>query len=257
MSMLSFLEVFRFRRRDSPIHRMDPRVKALYVFVASIISIIYYSLTAMITIFISTIPLIAIAKVHREWIRSLRGALFLTSMIVVVNMFAGYLSGGLTLTVETVSYAFSMGLRFLTFTSIFSIFFLTTTPEDLSLALEKLKVPYDYCFAFTSAIRFVPDLALEIQTVIDAQRSRGLELEKGNIVRRIRNYIPILIPVFIRSFTRSIELAEAMEARGYGASEKRTSIYELNMKHSDYAIASFLLCILAISILLRVYANWY
>ena len=122
---------------------------------------------------------------------------------------------------------------------------------------KKLGVPYDYCFAFTSAIRFVPDLALEIQTVIDAQRSRGLELEKGNIIRRIRNYIPILIPVFIRSFTRSIELAEAMEARGYGASEKRTSIYELYMKRSDYTIASILLCILALSILLRIYANWY
>jgi energy-coupling factor transport system permease protein len=255
--MLSFLEVFRFRRRDSPLHRLDPRVKALYLLVMSIISIVYYSLAAMFTIFISTIPLIAVAKVYREWIRSLRGALFLASMIVFVNMLAGYLSGGFSLTMEVVSYAFSMGLRFLAFTSVFSIFFLTTTPEDLSLALEKLGVPYDYCFAFTSAIRFVPDLALEIQTVIDAQRSRGLELEKGNIIRRIRNYIPILIPVFIRSFTRSIELAEAMEARGYGASEKRTSIYELYMKRSDYVIASILLCILALSILLRIYANWY
>lgn len=254
--MLSFLEVFRFRRRDSPIHRLDPRVKALYILVMSIISIIYYSLIAMLTIFISTIPLIAIARVHREWIRSLRGALFLASLIVVINTIAGYLSEGFTLTMETLSYASSMGLRFLTFTSIFSIFFLTTTPEDLSLALEKLRVPYDYCFAFTSAIRFVPDLALEIQTVIDAQRSRGLELEKGNIIRRIRNYIPILIPVFIRSFTRSIELAEAMEARGYGASEKRTSIYELNMKNSDYTIASILLCVLVISIVARLYANW-
>ncbi|MEM2323438.1 MAG: energy-coupling factor transporter transmembrane component T, partial [Candidatus Bathyarchaeia archaeon] len=72
-----------------------------------------------------------------------------------------------------------------------------------------------------------------------------------------RNYIPILIPVFIRSFTRSIELAEAMEARGYGASEKRTSIYELCMKRSDYMIALLLLCILALSILIRLLIGWY
>ncbi|MEM2165094.1 MAG: energy-coupling factor transporter transmembrane component T [Candidatus Bathyarchaeia archaeon] len=255
--MLSFLELFRFRRRDSPIHRMDPRVKALYLLVMSTLSIVYYSLAAMLTLFASTIPLIAVAGVHREWIRSLRGAAFLASMIIFVNMIAGYLSEGFILTMDTISYALSMGLRFLTFTSVFSIFFLTTTPEDLSLALEKLGVPYDYCFAFTSAIRFVPDLALEIQTVIDAQRSRGLELEKGNLIRRVRNYIPILIPVFIRSFTRSIELAEAMEARGYGASEKRTSIYELCMKRSDYMIALLLLCILALSILIRLLIGWY
>lgn len=251
--MLSFLEAFRFRRRTSIIHRLDPRVKGFYVLAVTILAVLYYTVEAMLTIFLSVIPLILAARVQREWIRSLRGASILTVFIVAVNLASGFLGAGFKLTWDTILFSLSMGLRFIVFTSAFSVFFLTTTPEDLGLALEKLRIPYDYCFAFSSAIRFVPDLALEIQSVIDAQRSRGLELEKGGFLRRIRNYIPILVPVFVRSFTRSIELAEAMESRGYGASDRRTSLYELRMGKIDYLASTLIASTLTLGVTLKFY----
>jgi energy-coupling factor transport system permease protein len=109
-------------------------------------------------------------------------------------------------------------------------------------------VPYEFCFAFTTAVRFVPVLADEAQTIMDAQKARGLELERGNFIKRIKNYIPLLIPLIVNAIRRSLELAEAMESRAWGATEKRTNLYVLTLKNSDYilVILSVLMLILAV-----------
>jgi len=83
---------------------------------------------------------------------------------------------------------------------------------------------------------------------MDAQKARGLELERGNFMKRVRNYIPILIPLIVSAIRRSLELAEAMESRAWGATEKRTNLYVLKMKKPDYALAllSVLMLVFAI-----------
>jgi len=96
-------------------------------------------------------------------------------------------------------------------------------------------------------------LAEEAQTIIDAQKARGLELEKGNFLKRIRNYVPILIPLIISAIRRSLELAEAMEARAWGATKKRTNLYLLKFQRRDY-----FLIILTVGILITsIYARFY
>jgi len=131
---------------------------------------------------------------------------------------------------------------------------MTTSPDDLGLALENIGIPFTLVFTFTTAVRLVPTMAVDAQTVIDAQRSRGLELEKGNLIKRIRNYIPILIPLIVSAIRRSIELAEALESRAFGASEKRESLVTLQMRLSDYitAIAAIAFLILFIYVYLYV-----
>jgi energy-coupling factor transport system permease protein len=91
-------------------------------------------------------------------------------------------------------------------------------------------------------------MAVDAQTVVDAQRSRGLELDKGNFMKRIRNYVPILIPLIISAIRRSVELAEALEARGFGATEKRTSIVTLKMRWADYVVIVLTLIGLGIAV---------
>jgi energy-coupling factor transport system permease protein len=137
----------------------------------------------------------------------------------------------------------------------FSIFFLTTSPDHLGLALEQTHVPYEFVFAFTTAIRFVPVLAEEAQTIMDAQKARGLELEKGNFLKRIRNYIPILIPLIVSAIRRSLELAEAMESRAWGATKKRTNLYVLRMHRGDFALIAITIAILAAAIYVRLYVH--
>ena len=118
----------------------------------------------------------------------------------------------------------------------------------LGLALEQSRIPYELCFAFTTAVRFVPVLAEEAQTIMDAQKARGLELEGGNFLKRIRNYIPILIPLIVNAIRRSLELAETMESRAWGANRNRTNLYVLEIKKKDVLLILTSLLILAVSI---------
>lgn len=122
--------------------------------------------------------------------------------IFIMNMIFG------TPIVTSIAFA----TRFFAIMSTFSFFFMTTSADDLGLALEQIHVPYSISFTFTTAVRLVPTMAIDAQTVVDAQRSRGLELDKGNLVKRVRNYIPILIPLIISAIRRSVELAEALES---------------------------------------------
>jgi energy-coupling factor transport system permease protein len=89
---------------------------------------------------------------------------------------------------------------------------------------------------------------------MDAQKARGLELERGNFLKRVRNYIPILIPLIVGAIRRSLELAEAMESRAWGASEKRTNLYVLKLKNPDYLLAfgSVLILVFAVYVWLYV-----
>ena len=97
-------------------------------------------------------------------------------------------------------------------------------------------------------------LADEAQTIMDAQRSRGLELDKGNFVTRIKNYIPILLPLIINSIRRSLELAEAMESRAFGATEDRTNLYTLTLRRIDLIFLVAVLGLLAVALYYRLYA---
>jgi len=88
---------------------------------------------------------------------------------------------------------------------------------------------------------------------MDAQKARGLELERGNFLKRIRNYIPILIPLIVSAIRRSLELAEAMESRAWGASKKRTNLYVLKMHKGDIALAAITIVIVAVAVYVRLF----
>jgi energy-coupling factor transport system permease protein len=96
-------------------------------------------------------------------------------------------------------------------------------------------------------------LAEEAQSIMDAQKARGLELERGNFIKRVKNYIPILIPLIVSAIRRSIELAEAMESRGWGAKETRTNLYILKLTKRDGLVILSSLVMLLFSIYVWIY----
>jgi energy-coupling factor transport system permease protein len=137
-----------------------------------------------------------------------------------------------------------MTIRLYVLISAFSLFFLTVHPDDLSQSLIQMKVPFSIAFALSLAIRFVPTLAQEAQNIREAQMVRGLELQKGNILRKVRNFIPIIIPLIILSIQRAMIVAESLESRGFGAQKKRTYLYPLKMKVKDYILIVLLTALL-------------
>jgi energy-coupling factor transport system permease protein len=250
---MSVFDGLKFRKVYSPIHNLDPRVKFIYVCAVFVAAILFSEILPLFALFLMSIPFVLLAGVQREWLRSLRGAAFLAAFIFLVNIASSFFTSGYVFTAVAVETAAAMTLRFVVLVESFSVFFLTTSPDHLGLALEQSRVPYEFAFAFTTAVRFVPVLAEEAQTIMDAQKARGLELEKGGFLKRIRNYVPVLIPLIVSAIRRSLELAEAMESRAWGATKKRTNLYALKLHRGDFALLVINVAVLAVAIYVRLY----
>ncbi|NLE05907.1 MAG: energy-coupling factor transporter transmembrane protein EcfT [Crenarchaeota archaeon] len=250
---MSIFEGLKFRKVHSVIHDLDPRMKFVYVISIFISAIMLGSVIPLVLLFMMQLPFVLLARVQKQWLRSLRGAAFLAVFIFVVNIASNYFTNNFTLTAANIESATAMMMRFVVLVESFSVFFLTTSPDHLGLALEQSRVPYEFAFAFTTAVRFVPVLAEEAQTIMDAQKARGLELEKGNFMKRIRNYIPVLIPLIVSAIRRSLELAEAMESRAWGATKRRSNLFSLKLQKRDYILLMIVIGILIITIYTSLY----
>jgi len=235
---------FEYRRGTSVIHKIDPRSKLAYVILFTALTVYFVNPLVLLLVLSSSFPIVLISRIANRWIQSIKGSLLFIAFIFIFN-FIGivWATGSIW---GAVTSGISMSIRFIALISIFSVFFLTTSPEDLTQSMVQMRIPYDYALTFNMAMRFVPTLSREAQIIMDAQRSRGLEMEKGNLIQRIRNYIPVLIPLIISSFRRAELVADAMESRAFGASKKRSSLYILKMENRDtlffaISVASFLL----------------
>jgi energy-coupling factor transport system permease protein len=240
---LRVFDGFKFKKLNTPIHKLDPRSKFMFIIAIFALTLLFTNLIGLTVIFLIQLPLIFLAKCGKKWLKTMKGTAFFAILIFIMNFITG------------ASFAFSlaMTIRFITLVSSFSLFFMTTSPDDLGLALEQMKIPYTLVFTFTTAVRLVPTIAVDAQTVIDAQKSRGLELEKGNLMKRIKNFIPILIPLIVSAIRRSMELAEALESRGFNASKKRTSYLTLKLHKLDYATLILTIFLLIFGVYLKLY----
>lgn len=218
-------EVLEFRKGSTIIHRFTPYTKMLYTILFSILTLLKPELGYTMFIFLLTLIPIFLAKMLVLWLKSLKGLIILIIMVFGFNM----------LFTMNIYYSLSMVLRLLALVNVFMVFLRTTSPEDLAYSLYRLGLPYDFVLAFTMSLRFIPTMFKDIQAVIDAQRARGLETEKGNPIKRARNYIPIFIPLIVNAIRRARSVAETMESRAFGASKKPTSLYEVKIKALDYA----------------------
>jgi len=218
---------FVFRKGTSVYHRLDPRVKLLVsalMFTSTLLVKYVYELAVVLVIMLAVA---GVAKVLRRVARTMALTTTFSAFIFFVNLI-------FTKNLETSAvYA----VRFVAIVVSSSLFFITTSPDELEQVMKTFRLPRDVVFAFVTAVRFIPVMMLDTIQIMDAQKSRGLELDKGNIFRRVRNMIPILIPLVVNSVVRSGELAEAMESRAYGAVPKPTSLIEYRAGFADWSVA--------------------
>jgi len=239
------LEGFRFRRGDTVVHRADPRAKFILAASFMALSLLFMEPQVLTPILVAQVAIFALGRSLRPWLRSLRGLAPFAVLVFAAQFLVGWsMEGAATWGVVYVSAAYAY--RFIVIVGAMSWFFLTTSPDDLGAAMEQTGLPLEVSFAFTMAVRFVPVIADEFQAVYDAQRSRGLELERGGLALRIRRYIPIIIPVFVETIRRTYEVADAMEVRAFGAKPRRTRLNPLTMKRTDWCITALSMLITAL-----------
>jgi len=228
---------FIFRRGNSVYHRLDPRVKLLLSVLMFATTLLVRSVYELALVLAFMVGIAAIATVLRRVARTMVFTASFSAIIFVLNL------------VFTDNWVTSLlyAVRFVAIVMSTSLFFITTSPDELEQVMKTFRLPRDVVFAFVTAVRFIPVLLLDTIQIMDAQKSRGLELEKGNLLRRVRNMIPILIPLVVNSVVRSGELAEAMESRAYGAVAHPTSLMEYKSSLADKAVAVAAILVFALA----------
>lgn len=217
--------------------RLDPRTK-LFLALAFAAVLMFTGNIAVLAAELSGIVLFVIARGRtRAWAQLLQVLVPMTIFFIVVMLFSFDLNTAL-----------AGALRLVAMTTTFFIFFQTTLPEDLANALVKSGVPYPFAFIVTAAMQFVPVLSRKMQDVIDAQRARGIRLERD--LASVRNYPALFTPLLVQSFTLADQLAEAMETRGFGA-PRRTFAEDYALRRLDYAAMAIALGLVLIAWLLR------
>jgi energy-coupling factor transport system permease protein len=131
----------------------------------------------------------------------------------------------------------------------------TTKNEEITDGLIKMKIPYPLAFAFSTALRLVPTFVKVGATIVQAQVSRGLDLESRNIISRFGKFIPLAVPMFISAIRYTNLLAMALESRGFSPDMQRTFFYEPTMTKRDWIILYFLAALLFISLYMRIILN--
>ena len=250
-------------------HRLDPRLKLLMLIayiVALFIAKTFYGLAlcalfAVFAVFISKVPFGAV-------LRSVKGVIFLLAFTAVLNVF---FHGGenvlvqwgvIRICLEGVLFAVFLMIRLAFLVIGSALLTLTTTPVSLTDGIESLLKPLTWvkfpvhalALIMSIALRFIPTLIDETNRIISAQKARGADFESGNIVKRVKAIIPILIPLLISAFRRADELGDAMDARCYTNSPHRTKYKKLTFTWRDLVAAVAAAALIAGVVLFNVYA---
>lgn len=257
--MIRDITLGQFYPGDSILHRLDPRVKLLGTVIFVISLFMFDSFYGYIAATIFLAAMIIVSKVPFSFmIKGLKSVVILLVFTSLINMFLtpGELLceiGPLSITKQGVRLAVFMLIRIVLLIVGSSIMTLTTTPSNLTDGLEKglgflkiFKAPvHEVAMMMSIALSFIPILLEELDKIMKAQQARGADFESGNIIKRVKSMVPILIPLFISAFRRSNELAMAMETRCYRGGEGRTKMKPLVYKGRDYAAYLILILYLA------------
>ena len=262
--MLRDITLGQYYQADSVIHRLDPRVKLGTTILFIISLFVFDGVGGYVTAALFLALVIRLSGVpFRFMVKGMKSIVFLLSITVIFNLF---LTPGepilhlwkLTVTQEGVRLAVLLSIRlgFLIIGS--SVMTLTTTPNQLTDGLEKMlkplnkvKVPvHEIAMMMSIALRFIPILMEETDKIMKAQLARCADFESGNLVKKAKSLVPLLVPLFISAFRRANDLAMAMEARCYRGGEHCTKMKPLHYERRDYIAYLVVLCYLAAGVFL-------
>ncbi|ADU21447.1 energy-coupling factor transporter transmembrane component T family protein [Ruminococcus albus] len=268
--MIKDITIGQYFPGKSVLHRMDARVKILLTAVFIVMLFMAKSIQALsvgilftvVTFIISRIPLKMMGK-------SLKPIVPIVIFTAVLNLF--FIRTGdvlwewkiIKLTQDGVDTSLFMVIRIICLICGSSLLTYTTSPIELTDAIEKLlgplkkiKVPvHELAMMMTIALRFIPTLIEETDKIISAQKARGADMETGGLIQKTKALIPILIPLFVASFRHAEELALAMECRCYHGGEGRTRMKQLKMSITDlwgsFFCGVFLAGVIAVNIITK------
>lgn len=233
---------------DSPVHRLDPRFKLLFLvgyitalFLAK--EFLALGIAAAVLLLCILLARIPAGKV----LRSVKGVLFLVLFTAALNIF--FYRGEtvywewkiFTVTKEGLIFSAFLVARLFLLVTCSSLLTYTTTPVALTDGIESLLTPlkwikfpvHELALIMSIALRFIPILSDETDRIMNAQKARGVEFDRGGLIRRAKAVVPVLIPLLLSAFRRADELSDAMDARCYSGGKSRTKYKKLRATWRD------------------------
>lgn len=233
----------------SLIHRLDPRAKIILFIAHIVILFCTFSYPALaVTAVFTALFLILSGISPKFYFKSLKVIIFIVLFTSLLNLFYG--SGEpiwqwwvFKITLNGINRAVFVTTRIICLILASSCLTFTTSPTELTDAIERLMKPlrvihfpvHEIAMMMSLALRFVPTLLEETDKIMQAQKARGADMESGNLVKRVKALVPILIPLFVSAFRRAYDVATAMECRCYRGGAGRTRMKQIHMARRDAA----------------------
>lgn len=257
--MLKDITIGQYYEGKSLLHKADPRMKIIWLIALIVLIFLAQNMYALGFAAISVIIAIVISRVPiKMYLKNMKTILPILLFTAIINLFYGEgevlfsLFGKINITDGGIYRSVFMALRILLFIFISSVLTYTTTPNDLTDAIESLLSPLKFiglktavhtlAMMMTITLRFIPTLIEEAEKIMNAQKARGADLESGGLTKRVKALIPILVPLLISAVRRSYELAAAMECRCYNGGEGKTRMKKMKLSLIDLFLS--LACII-------------
>lgn len=229
------------------IHSLDSRAKILLLIGFLVIIFCTFNYFSLMLVTLFTVLIIASSGVPAKfYLKSLKVIIFIVIITSVLNLFYGsgepiWQWGILKVTLNGINRAIFVTVRIICLILASSCLTFTTSPTELTDAIERLLKPlnkvhfpvHEIAMMMSLALRFVPTLLEETDKIMAAQKARGADMDSGNIIKRVKALMPVLIPLFVSAFRRAYEIATAMECRCYHGGEGRTKMKSIHMSFRD------------------------
>lgn len=265
--MLKDITLGQFMPGDTVVHRLDPRVKLILTVLYIVGLFMAKGIISYVLMLLWLVSAIALSRIKLRIVLSgMKPLIFIVVFTGALNIF--YTQGRILaewwifrITYEGLTAAGFMIARIIMLITGSFLLTYTTSPimltdgiERLLGPLKRIRVPvHELAMMMTIALRFIPTLIEETDKIMSAQRARGADFESGNILRRAKALVPLLVPLFVSAFRRADDLAMAMECRCYHGGEGRTRLKQLRYAARDYAALAIFICATAGSITLGVF----
>lgn len=264
--MIRDITLGQYYETESVLHRMDARVKILGTILFIISLFLFRNIQGYVIASIFLAGMIRLSRVpFRFMVKGLKTIVVLLMVTVVFNLF---LTPGrevlriwkLSVSMEGIVASGYMAVRLIYLMLASSLMMLTTTPNTLTDGLEKLMRPLRVCrvpvhevaMMMSIALRFIPILLEETDKIMKAQMARCADFESGNLIKKAKSLVPLLVPLFVSAFRRANDLAMAMEARCYQGGDNRTKMKPLIYKRADYVAYGVLMLYVAVMIVIKI-----
>ncbi len=265
--MIRDITIGQYYPADSRIHKLDPRVKLFATMIYIIALFCFKGIVGLSFIIISLALVIKMSKVPFKFI--IKGLKAIIVLLVITASFNLFFTNGdnvvfeygiIHITQTGIINSVIMVIRLVMLIIGTSLMTLTTTPNQLTDGLEKslgflskINVPvHEIAMMMSIALRFIPILIEETDKIMKAQMARGADFENGNIIRKAKNMVPLIVPLIISAFRRADDLAMAMEARCYNGGQGRTKMKPLKYCKADYVSYAIILAFFVAVIVIRI-----